>query len=158
MTYNVRNIPMLTDTFANNFLDERDSRKLAHNTFIRTVRRGGPPADVFAVTYHSTDIATLIGGRWLVLDTGGWRTMTTLQRMNALIPGGMSLNQKDWTWYLTDRDGNRYRYEDRVIIDTLTGTVHDGNTPDTVANWFETTRRPYPLTVGHLQAATCNVS
>lgn len=31
---------------------------------------------------------------------GGWKTVTTKERLNRYLPNGFSLYQRDWVWYL----------------------------------------------------------
>lgn len=75
-------------------------RKLAHNTYRVTI--DGQPG----VMFHRTVILRL--GDWdgvYILNSGGWRTFTTKQRLNALLPGGIQVWQKDFEWFVSTRDG-----------------------------------------------------
>lgn len=36
------------------------------------------------------------------LSDGGWRTVTTKERLNRYLPRGYNVYQKDWEWYLKD--------------------------------------------------------
>jgi hypothetical protein len=58
-----------------------DGRKIGNNT--RLERRG---ADSIAVRLHGTDVVTYHNNRTATLSTGGWRTVTTIQRINAYGP------------------------------------------------------------------------
>lgn len=59
----------------------RDKRKLANNTY-------GTIADDGKITIrlHATDIVTIWPDR-VTYDSGGWRTVTTRERMNRYLPG-----------------------------------------------------------------------
>lgn len=71
-------------------------RKLCHNTYRETNSDGNP-----CVRFHSTIIITYLGYNKFRLNTGGWQTNTTKQRLNALLPGN-NIYQKDFVWYVTD--------------------------------------------------------
>ena len=47
---------------------------------------------------HSHAIAKYIEGEGLYIRSAGWETPTTKERLNAL--PGVSINQKDYQWYL----------------------------------------------------------
>jgi hypothetical protein len=68
------------------YLDAPDRRKsnprglkLANNTYLRWGDRH------FAVRLHDTDVVTFHDDGTIELDTGGWDTVTTKQRMNACL-------------------------------------------------------------------------
>lgn len=71
-----------TYTAAAALLGERSSRKIGHNTVLHRV-----DSDRIAVRYHATDVYTMTADGWAIIDTGGWRTSTTSQRVRALLPG-----------------------------------------------------------------------
>ena len=54
---------------------------IAPNTFARREDDGS-----IVVTLHSTDIVRDHGNGIFTLNTGGWNTTTTRQRMNAVLP------------------------------------------------------------------------
>ena len=57
------------------------SRKLANNTYL--VRRD---ADEVVVRLHSTDVLTFFADGRIRVDTGGYHTITTVDRINAFLP------------------------------------------------------------------------
>lgn len=61
----------------------RESRKVGNNTYLK--RRGD---DTIAVRLHDTDVVTYHRNGDIVLDTGGWMTVTTKDRINSFIPYG----------------------------------------------------------------------
>jgi hypothetical protein len=81
-------LDLQTGTYAaaETLLNGRSSRRIGHNTTLHTV------ADGIAVRYHSTDIVTLSADGWLTMRTDGWDTVTTWQRINALLPGPWSVH------------------------------------------------------------------
>lgn len=62
----------------------RESRKLQNNTYLQR----HPGGDI-AVRLHRTDVLTFSPGGEFTLDTGGWNTVTTKDRMNTYLP-------RDW--------------------------------------------------------------
>ena len=58
-------------------------RRLANNT---RLTRGAENEGVLVVTLHSTDIVTLYPSGRVVLNMGGWNTVTTRDRMNQFSP------------------------------------------------------------------------
>jgi len=63
-----------------------------------------PTPEYDAVLFlHGSAIARRKGDTLEVSD-GGWQTLTTKERLNGL--PGVSVNQKDWVWYLNDREWN----------------------------------------------------
>lgn len=81
---------------ADRFLGTRNERQLAHNT---TVSRFAVWIDV---QYHWTVIVRYYRDGRVRLDSGGWQTVTTKQRINELLPPGFRLLQKDFRWYVED--------------------------------------------------------
>ena len=76
------------------FLGKRNSRKLCHNTYAE--RLG---ADAIGIRLHQTHVVTLTLNR-LTLNTGGWDTVTTKDRINKFLPVGWSVVQKNREWFL----------------------------------------------------------
>jgi hypothetical protein len=60
----------------------RDRRKLANNTHL--VRRD---TDEIAVRLHATDVLTFFADGRIRVNTGGYHTVTTVDRINAFLPG-----------------------------------------------------------------------
>lgn len=79
---------------ADTFLQNSNKKKLAHNT---TVERFD---DGIGVRYHSTVIVFYHNDRHTItVNTGGWNTVTTRQRINALLPKGWGIvSEKQMLW------------------------------------------------------------
>ena len=61
---------------------------------------------------HKTAVVTVHPDSSMTLDTGGWETNTTKDRINAFLPGGCRVFQEDFVWYLTpDNHRTRVRFE-----------------------------------------------
>jgi len=84
-------------------------RKLAHNTY-RVTLNGQP-----GVMFHRTVIIERVSNGYR-LNSGGYETVTTKQRLNALMPGGYRIHQSDFRWYLTLTYGEVVPFEDGMVI------------------------------------------
>lgn len=117
-------LDLQTATFeaAERLLGGRDSRKIGHNTRLERRSRSEPRS--IAVQYHATDIVTLSTDGTLTVNTGGWHTVTTLTRINALLPGrwriGSAGKRGNYLWH----NGHAITpYVDGIAIDDTAGTV-----------------------------------
>ena len=70
-------------------------RKLANNTYLER-REGG----TIAVKLHETDVVTYHQDESLVLNSGGWLTVTTKDRMNQYGPVGHRVYSVRGVWYV----------------------------------------------------------
>ena len=61
----------------------RERRKLENNTYLE---RKTYPRDATAVRLHRTDVLTFYQDGRIEIDTGGWNTVTTRDRMNRYLP------------------------------------------------------------------------
>ncbi len=73
-------------------------RKVANNTIEYWI------GDERRIRLHNTDIVVFKENGDIVLNSGGWRTVTTKDRMNMYIPG-RGISQKRGIWYI---DGKIY--------------------------------------------------
>jgi hypothetical protein len=79
----------------------RDRRKVGNNTYAE--RRG----DDIAIRLHSTDVVTWHPDGSCTLDSGGWATVTTKDRINTWSPVDVWL--KKGRWMVTNRNrGDEY--------------------------------------------------
>lgn len=97
---------------ADRFLGSKQEKKLAHNTIIY---RGGD--DSIGVRFHHTTIVRYYSDGRVQLDSGGYHTTTTKQRINQLLPGMMGLYQKKYDWFVENRYlGTTEPFEDGMTI------------------------------------------
>lgn len=85
---------------------------IAKNT--RLFRRA---PDAIAVRFHQTDVALLKADGSVTLDSGGWRTPTTKERMNMCLRGAW-VSQSKGQWYIKGKlfqDGCRLTAKGAVI-------------------------------------------
>jgi hypothetical protein len=88
---------------------KKDSKKIGNNT---TLRRDG---SVIQVRLHNTDVVT-ITPTFYILNSGGWRTLTTKVRINRYSPA--YITQKAGIWYIDNSifyDGIKINLTGQVI-------------------------------------------
>lgn len=110
-------------------LGNRDSRKVANNTYMQRRENG-----TIAIRLHSTDVVTFHPDGRVTLDAGGWRTVTTKQRMNLFAPAGVRISQDRGLWTVQVggwENGVSYGYADGITIHpdgTVSGATADPRT------------------------------
>lgn len=103
-----------------------DDRPYPNGRATRVQRRG---KYAIAVRYHETDVV-LYTPEFLKLQTDGWRTSTTKQRINDALyglPGYVSVHQDKGVWYLSVKQQNTVPFYDGLTID-WEGNLLDNNT------------------------------
>lgn len=89
---------------ANEFLGLKPERPIGHNT--RIIRRDD---GVIYVKYHESAVVKYFpvgmvdGGAATILDSCGWKTITTKERLNAFCPAGFNIWQERGVWTLSRR-------------------------------------------------------
>ena len=66
-----------------------------------------------AVQLHATDIVIFYTNGDVMLDSGGWKTVTTKDRMNKYSPAQIWQEKGIWTFTYC---GRRYLYGDKIIL------------------------------------------
>jgi hypothetical protein len=64
-----------------------ERKKVANNTWARPVEHVLDGTTAVAVRLHQTDVVTIHADGRVRLDSGGWRTVTTKERINRFAPG-----------------------------------------------------------------------
>lgn len=99
--------------------------RVGHNTRLFRIENG------WRLRYHSTDVVESvdfpsIGAKRVTVNTGGWRTSTTAQRVHhALLAVGLRLTTNDrWSgdWRVLDGRGNAFTIRGNKLM-----LRHDGN-------------------------------
>lgn len=89
----------------------RVGRKVANNT-----RLEARPGSGVALRLHQTDVVTFYPD-FVTLNSGGWHTATTKDRINEWSPTRVS--QRKFEWFMPDGtpfyDGMRVRYDGSII-------------------------------------------
>jgi hypothetical protein len=96
------------------FLNGAKSRKLGHNTWVEDC------GDSVSIFYHQTEIVRYYSTGEIQLDSGGWRSVTTKQRLSACSPFQVySEGNGDWA-VRTGRErngGDSAQFEDGMTSD-----------------------------------------
>lgn len=95
-------------------LGDQSSLKIGNNTYLQ--KRG----ENIAVQLHSTDVITFEPDGHMILDTGGYRTTTTKDRINRYTPSSISVYQEDYEWYVDDASGTR-EFVDEIVVEAEEG-------------------------------------
>jgi len=82
---------------AKKFLGNRKERAIAHNTRIEigSLNLGH---EVITVKYHGNSIVNLYPDGIVSLNSCGWQTSTTKERLNWFLPYGITLYQHNFRW------------------------------------------------------------
>ena len=97
----------------------RERRKLANNTYLCR------DSEKINLLYHATNVAVFHSNGDIVLDSGGWHTMTTKERINTALNSTNRIIITDkGVWYVARKD-NGYcwdkqnwlcRFQDGIVI------------------------------------------
>jgi cytochrome c biogenesis protein ResB len=88
------------------FLNGRDEKRLGHNTSVLKTQDWRSNLDAVAVKYHNTNILTVNSVGIVTINTNGWETNTTKDRLNQFLRcKGMYIYQKKYKWYITSDFG-----------------------------------------------------
>jgi hypothetical protein len=83
----------------------RDTRKVGNNTYAYI-----QADDSVAIELHGTNVVVIYPDDSVMLNSGGWRTVTTKKRINQYSP--IKVYQKNHEWYLQDGA----EFEDRMVV------------------------------------------
>lgn len=97
-------------------LGGRESRKIAGNTTVNRDPSTGDPAYIWVV-YYNTEIAGFRRDGWARFTTGGYCTVSTHERLNAMCPADVAFTRKNWAGAVVI-DQHTYFDADGVVIDT----------------------------------------
>lgn len=84
-------------------------KPIANNTRIFPRTNASGNSDM-AIRLHNTDVLTFHTDGTMTLDSGGWRTVTTKERLNRYLPTGLNVWSDRGTWKLYSGD-----YPDRRV-------------------------------------------
>lgn len=97
-------------------------KKVANNTYLeRHAMPGYTDVRAISLVLHATRVVTYSEDGLLRLDTGGWLTVTTKERINRGLPGGWMVSSVKGTWHLAQypygyTPGPSYRYTDGISL------------------------------------------
>lgn len=102
-----------------------DKKKLANNTYLRKIDES-----CYAVTLHKTDVVYVTsraGETVYRLNTSGYRTVTTKDRINNLSPA--SIHQRRGVWYLSQPSGEDVVFFDGIEVDSTGRVLNTDSAP-----------------------------
>lgn len=104
-------------------------KKLGNNTFEVQYPNGDR-----AIRYHHTDVITYLPNGDIVLNTDGYLTSTTKERMGYLNKTGYSIQQRNKIWYLVERlskgsKGQEWTFKDGITIHPNGTVTGNGTNP-----------------------------
>jgi hypothetical protein len=104
----------MTYESAKEMLKGRDSKKLCNNTYLKDHQ------DHISVILHETKIIRFLEDGRIILGSGGWRTVTTKDRMNKYLPDPWHIWQERSIWYVVagyhGTGYTRWVYEDNCVL------------------------------------------
>lgn len=95
------------------YLGDRNERKIAHNTYVEWFGR-----DCIAIRFHATRIISFTADGRILLTSGGYRTVTTKDRLNQFGPAEVRIHQANYAWYVTTPTGE-YPFVDGIEVTSL---------------------------------------
>lgn len=95
------------DTYADlsAWMGDKRVKRLGNNTHAERIGVDGTTRHDIGIVLHSTTILTFHDDDTMSIDTGGWRTVTTKDRLNSLLPAPLRVSSLDGVWTLS-RGGN----------------------------------------------------
>jgi hypothetical protein len=102
----------LSSQFDSATIKATKARIVKRNTFARQ------EGDETVIRLHGTDIVRKRANGSVVLNSAGWKTVTTKDRMNDHMPAGFMLQQEKGQWYVGKGwgDENRVPYFDGFVV------------------------------------------
>ena len=120
----------LTDQMIAGVCETGKSVKLGHNTWLVKTEKG------HGIKYHETVVVDFVSSYLIRLDSNGWRTPTTKQRINEYIPHDVGVYQTKGIWRLSY--GNRdVEFRDGLCLVIDSGWVSKDRIMSDGETWYE---------------------
>lgn len=90
---------------------------LAKKTATKVIKRELNGREYTAIKYHDTEVVVFSAGA-ILLDSGGWRTNTTKNRMNQASNDyslGFNVYQQKREWFV-DFGGETFKFSDGMVL------------------------------------------
>lgn len=119
--------------------NKETGKPIANNTRIIKV-----DDKTYAVRLHETNVVTFHKNGKITLDSGGWRTHTTKERMNdAISEHNFNIIQDKGLWYIGTgwNDPNKVLYEDGIVINTKTHKLQNAPSQKTMTKIEKTKKK-----------------
>lgn len=96
-------------------LKGKESKKIGNNTWLEFHTVSMP---YVCVRLHRTNIVTFYADGRIMLNTGGWTTPTTKDRINQFISGNVWSRKGEWFIYQYNDKGERFslRFHDGIVL------------------------------------------
>ncbi len=104
-----------------------------------------------ALRYHDTNVVTADSGGRVILNSGGWHTMTTKERMSEY--GPCFVRQERGVWYAMFQ-GKEYVFEDGMVLNEKTGNVTGAGSQSDVLKLRKDVKGYVKKYIAALQAGT----
>lgn len=95
---------------ARRILGERESKKIGNNTYAERLGNGN-----IGIRLHNTHVVVFTADDHYILNSGGWRTKTTKDRINQLLPSNIRISQKKFAWYV-EKNGHIMEFRDGMVV------------------------------------------
>lgn len=105
---------------ADAYLGDKQDRPCGNNTTVSRLGYRGDGADIVLVL-HSTYVVRYQANGVAVLNTGGWRTVTTKDRLNRALRGSARVNSVKGRWSVTllgQFQGATLPFEEGFVVHT----------------------------------------
>lgn len=86
----------------------KDSRKIGNNTYAEILHDGS-----VGILLHSTYVVKIHADNTYTLQTGGWQTSTTKDRINQYSP--VRVYQRKYEWFVTIH-GKEYPFMEGMVV------------------------------------------
>jgi len=97
-------------------LGSRKNRKIGNNTYLELLENS------IGIRLHKTYVVQFLPSGKIELNSGGWKTVTTKDRINKFLPDGFRLTQTKGIWYL-----NNFVFKDGITINPDYSVTGEGN-------------------------------
>jgi len=96
---------------AKEMLKGRNSKKIGNNTYLVDLENR------IVVRLHDTNVVTFYEDGKVKLNSGGWQTVTTKDRMNKYLPVPWKVFQEKFEWYLWNwKTKEKREYQDNMFV------------------------------------------
>ena len=96
---------------AKEMLKGRNSKKIGNNTYLVDLENR------IVIRLHNTNVVTFYEDGRTLLNSGGWKTVTTKDRMNKYLPVPWKVFQEKFEWYLWNwKTKEKREYQDNMFV------------------------------------------
>lgn len=96
---------------AKEMLKGRNSKKIGNNTSLVDLENR------IVIRLHNTNVVTFYEDGRTLLNSGGWKTVTTKDRMNKYLPTPWKVLQEKFEWYLWNwKTKEKREYQDNMFV------------------------------------------